>query len=348
MRGIAMLVSDPTGEALAALQLLNASGATQATLHRRARELRDEVFGRNVFVRGVVEVSNFCRQNCNYCAMRRDNRDLERYRLAVDTALDLVLNHRPACITDIDIQAGEDPVAVRDIVIPLVRELRRQTNLGITLCLGTLAHHEYDELRASGGDYYILKLESGDAAHYETIEAPGTMLERLEAIRYLASRGWNVSSGLIVGLPGQADEHIMKTLELLGELPLAGASVSPFIAGPQTPFDSLPNGDLELTLNCLAMMRLASPHWIIPAVSAIKLVGDNGYTRAFDAGANLATINLTPTMYRNNYPIYRRDRIIMDEAHVLAAVAEAGCTVSTTGMSEFLSRRSAVSACSDQ
>lgn len=343
-----MLVSDPVRNNLHNQSLLKATGTEQAALHNRARELRDEVFGNSVFVRGVIEVSNYCRQNCNYCAMRRDNHDLERYRLAADTVLDLILNHRPACITDIDIQAGEDPVAVREIVIPLVRELRRQTNLGITLCLGTLSLAEYDQLRAAGADYYILKLETGDVAHYESVLAPGTMAQRLDAIRHLAARGWNVSSGLIVGLPGQTDELILKTLELLGQLPLAGASVSPFIAGNQTPFAELANGSLERTLNCLAMMRLNSPHWIIPAVSAMKLVGDNGYTRAFSAGANLATVNLTPTVYRNNYPIYRRDRIIMDEAHVLAAVAEAGCTVSTIGMSEFLLRRSAVSACSDQ
>ena len=108
--------------------------------------VRDEVFVRRVFVRGVVEVSSFCRQNCHYCAMRRDNGLLERYRLAADELADLIIHQRPAAITDIDIQAGEDPVAVREVVLPLVRELRRRTNLGITLCLGTLSSREHDQL----------------------------------------------------------------------------------------------------------------------------------------------------------------------------------------------------------
>ena len=321
---------------------LRASGSSQRSLHETARELRDASFGRKVFVRGVVEVSSFCRQNCNYCAMRRDNHKLHRYRLAADQVLELIVHHRPAAITDIDIQAGEDPVAVREVVLPLVRELRRRTNLGITLCLGTLTSRDYDELRDAGADYYIMKLATGDAGHYHTILAPGTLSQRLEAVRYLAASGWNVSSGFILGLPGQTDDMIGSTLELLGILPLAGCSVSPFIAGQDTTYAEQPNGCLDLTLNCVALMRLGSPHWIIPAVSAMKMVGHDGYTRALNAGANLTTINLTPQECREQYPIYRRDRFIMDEERVLAAIDQAGCSPSSISMSEFLRSRAAL------
>ncbi len=324
------------------LSMLRCQGAAQQALHRTAKDLRDSVFGSKVFVRGVIEVSSFCRQNCNYCAMRRDNRSLHRYRLAADQLLDLIVHHRSPAITDIDIQAGEDPVAVREVVLPLVRELRRRTNLGITVCLGTLSRAEYDELRVNGADYYIIKIETGDAAHYADILAPGTLEQRLEAIRYLASSGWNVSSGFIVGLPGQTDEMIANTLELTGTLPLAGCSVSPFIAGPDTPFAEQPNGCLDLTLNSVALMRLKSPQWIIPAVSAMKMVGHDGYERALDAGANLTTINLTPGECREQYPIYRRDRFIMDEDRVLGAIDRAGCSPSTISMAEYLRNRAAV------
>lgn len=317
-------------------QWLSNSDGAQRTFHARAGAVRDRLFGRRVFVRGVVEVSNYCRQNCDYCAMRRENHELTRYRLAADELADLIIHHRPASITDLDIQAGEDPVAVREVVLPLVREIRQRTDLGITLCLGTLSPREYDELREAGGDYYVLKIETGDAAHYRSIEAPGTLGKRVEAIRYLAGTGWRVSSGLIVGLPGQTREHIVRSLQLLTELPLAGCSVSPFVAGEQTPFAREPIGSIELTLNCLAWMRLASPRWIIPAVSAMKLVSHDGYVRAFNAGANLATINLTPRSVRADYPIYRRDRVIMDEEHVLSAIAEAGCQLSRVSIAEHL------------
>ena len=108
---------------------------------------------------------------------------------------------------------------------------------------------------------------------------------------------------------------------MLTLLPLAGCRVSPFVAGEQTPLDAASNGDIEQTLNCLAWLRLHAPHWIIPAVSSMRLVSEDGYVRAFNAGANLATINLTPRAVRADYPIYKRDRIIMDEERVLSAVA---------------------------
>jgi biotin synthase len=305
-------------------------------LHEKARLVRNEVFGRRVFVRGVVEVSSYCRQNCHYCAMRRDNHLLERYRLTANELAELIIHHRPAAITDIDIQAGEDPVVVRETVLPLVRELRRHTNLGITLCLGTLSPYEYEQLREAGGDYYVIKIETGTADHYQSIGAPGTLAKRISAIRHLADTGWKVSSGFIVGLPKQTAALVEETLEMLADLPLAGCSVSPFVAGDQTPFAGAPCGKIGQTLDCVARMRLEMPHWIIPAVSAMRLVSEDGYVSAFNAGANLATINLTPSAARANYPIYKHDRFIMDEARVLSAIAEAGCEVSRVGISEHL------------
>ncbi|HTL58383.1 MAG TPA: radical SAM protein [Candidatus Limnocylindrales bacterium] len=309
---------------------------TLPSLHEQARAARDEVFGRRVFVRGVVEVSSHCRENCRYCAMRRDNRELKRYRLAADELAELIIHHRPAAITDVDIQAGEDQVAVSEVVLPLVRELRRRTDLGITLCLGTLSPREYDRLRDAGADYYMMKIETGNSEHYDFIAAPGTMAERVAAICYLAGKGWKVSSGLIVGLPGQTEAQVEQTLNLLTLLPLAGCSVSPFVAGEQTPFAVAPNGNIEQTLNCVAWMRLRAPHWIIPAVSAMRLLSEHGYVRAFNAGANLATINLTPDAVRADYPIYKRDRIIMNEERVLSAIEAAGCAPSRVGIADHL------------
>ena len=320
---------------------LESDGVRQQSLHATAGALRDQVFGPRVFVRGVVEVSNYCRQNCHYCGMRRENRELARYRLELDRLAELILEQRPAILTDIDLQAGEDPVAVRDIVIPLVKLIRQHTNLGVTLCLGTLAPAEYDALRESGAEYYVLKLETTDPAHYAALEAPGTLAGRLAAIRHLAATGWKVSSGIIAGLPGQTLAQLGAALALLHELPLAGSSVSPFIAGAQTPLAGQPTGGLELTLNFLALLRHQNPHWIIPAVSALRSVGRDGYVRALQAGANLATINLTPPAYRERYPIYKRDRNIMLEQGVREAIDQAGLQPSPVGVSEFLRTRAA-------
>lgn len=315
---------------IAAGPWLRAGGAQQEDLFGLAHTERVRVFGDEVFVRGVVEVSNFCRQNCSYCGMRRDNRTLDRYRIEADKLIEMLVHHRPASITDINIQAGEDPVAVREIVLPLVRAIRERTPLGVSVCLGTLSAREYTKLHDAGASFYIIKLETGDADHYRKMHSPGRDLaKRLDAIRNLAATGWAVSSGLIAGLPGQTDAMLAATLDLLAELPLAGNSVSPFIPGTETPLAHEPAAAPELTLNCVALMRLRNPERIIPAVSAMNLVGKGTYAQAIRAGANLATINLTPAEWRENYLLYTRDRFIMDEQRVLDAIEAAGCRPAT-------------------
>ncbi|MEI9999644.1 MAG: radical SAM protein [Verrucomicrobiota bacterium] len=312
------------------------------TLEARAGALRDEVFGRRVFVRGVIEVSNYCRQNCDYCGMRRGNRGLKRFRLGLDALRELVRHGLPEVITDLNIQTGEDVVGDREIVLPLIETIRRERpQLGISVCLGTLDFALYDQLRAAGASYYIIKLETGNAEHYRAVQAPGSFPQRLAAIRYLAASGWAVSSGFILGLPGQTPEHVEESLDLLSGLPLAGASVSPFIAGEQTPFDGRPMGDFEETIRCIARLRLRNPSYIIPAVSALNLVNQDGYVRGLRAGANLATINLTPAVNRDDYLLYKRDRFIMHERRVTEAIAAAGCTISPVSIVETLRARRA-------
>jgi biotin synthase len=315
----------------------------EKTLEEKAGALRDEVFGRQVFVRGVIEVSNYCRQNCHYCGMRRDNRDLKRFRLELDSLKELVRRGLPKIITDLNLQTGEDTVGVRELILPLIETIRQETNLGVSVCLGTLDHKLYDELRQAGASYYIIKIETGNRDHYHQIEAPGTFERRLEAIQYLAATGWSVSSGFIVGLPGQTPAHIEETLDLLGKLPLAGASVSPFIAGEQTPFAGQPSADFETTIACVARLRLRNPSYIIPAVSALNIVRQDGYVRALRAGANLATINLTPPANRADYLLYKRSRHIMHEQRVKQAIEEAECAISPVSIVEML-RRAAASA----
>lgn len=316
-----------------------------AALEERAGELRDEVFGRQVFVRGVIEVSNYCRQNCNYCGMRRDNRGLHRFRLELETLRELVTHGLPDVITDLNLQTGEDVVGDREIVLPLIETIREvRPDLGISVCLGTLDAKLYDELRAAGASYYIIKIETGNRAAYRAAQAPGTFEKRLAAIRYLAETGWFVSSGFIMGLPGQTPEHIEESLKLLNELPLAGASVSPFIAGEQTPFAGQPSGDFEQTIRAIARLRLHNPAYIIPAISALNLVQKGGYVRALRGGANLATINLTPAVNRTDYVLYKRERFIMHEQRVTEAIREAGCTISTMSVVETLRRRQAEAA----
>lgn len=313
---------------------LLASGARQEILHEKARWATRERFGKRVFVRAVVEVSNFCRENCTYCGMRRDNRTLKRYRASPAELAEVILEHRPRSVTDLNIQSGEDIVAVRDVVLPLIHHLRQSSSLGISVCLGTLTPEVYRELQEAGAGMYIMKFEVADPAAYSRLQAPGTLAQRLDHVRLLAASGWNVSSGFIAGLPGQGPVEIVQNLRLSRELPLRGCSVSPFVPGEQTP---LAGGEASIagwTLNSMASLRLMRPDWIVPAVSALNLAETNGYRHGLAAGANLVTINLTPSELREDYVIYKRARFIMTEDRVLEALAAEGLEPSSTSLAE--------------
>jgi biotin synthase len=315
---------------------LDVSGLEQEFLHRQAAEIRDSVFGRSVFVRAVVEVSNFCRENCGYCAMRRDNRSLNRYRVTAGEIFERLMASLPECVTDLNIQAGEDPLAVREIAIPLLEKLKKETGLGLSVCLGTLRDRDYSDLKAAGADYYVMKVETGNSSHYRQVGAPGSLDERVAAIRHLGEAGWKVSSGFVLGLPGQTSEILDETVALLECLPLAGCSVSPFIPGEDTPFSSHPAEATRRVLNAVAGLRHRMPRGIIPAVSAMSLAGDGGYSGALRAGANLATINLTPDRARADYQIYRKDRHIMTAERVLFEIDQAGCLPSSISIRDWL------------
>jgi biotin synthase len=316
--------------------LLEARGKAQEKLHARAAAAANARFGRQVFLRAVVEVSNHCRENCSYCGMRRDNRALARFRAHHDQLAKLLIHHRPASVTDVNIQAGEDPVVVREVVLPLIRTLRRETPLGVSVCLGTLNAALYNELRTAGANIYIIKFEIADPKYYAQMEAPGRWEERIEHIQLLAEKGWKVSSGFIAGLPGQNARHLLANFNLARQLPLAGCSVSPFIPGESTPLSGAPTGGIDLTLNCMAMLRLMRPDWVIPAVSALNLAGPgSGYRRGLATGANLVTINLTPAEVRGDYLLYKRDRFIMTEERILGAIEAEGLTPSRQSLDEF-------------
>ncbi|MBL9172758.1 MAG: radical SAM protein [Verrucomicrobiales bacterium] len=318
---------------------VHARGRDQSELHAAALAVTRERFGNEVFLRGVVEVSNICRENCHYCGMRRDNRQLERYRARFDALAELLVHHRPATITDINIQSGEDPVAARELVLPLVQTLRRETPLGVSVCLGTLAPSITRELQAAGATMYIIKFEVADPVLYRDLEAPGTLEERAGHIRWLNAEGWNVSSGFIAGLPGESADTARRNLEFAAQLPLSGCSVSPFVPGDETPLSSSPAASLDLTLNCMASLRRMRPDWIIPAVSALNIAGpDGGYRRGLRTGANLCTMNLTPESVRGDYLLYKRDRVIMNEARILEALEAEGLQPSPTSLADHFRR----------
>jgi biotin synthase len=317
-------------------------GVEQEAFHQKAALVTRARFGNQVFVRGVVEVSNYCRENCAYCGMRRSNRTLERFRADYEQLAEVLIHHRPASMTDVNIQAGEDPVAVREVVLPLIQTLRRETDLGISVCLGSLSHSMYADMKNAGAGIYIIKFEIANPKKYAAMESPGQFDQRIANICHLAKTGWRVSSGFIAGLPGQTPDDVLTNFTLASQLPLDGCSVSPFIPGEETPLAGEPMAGIDLTLNCMAALRLMRPDWVIPSVSALNIAGaGTGYRRGLRTGANLVTINLTPADFRENYLLYKRNRFIMTEERILNAVAAEGLEPSTQSLSDFYATRQA-------
>jgi len=324
-------------------QLLESHGEKAEQLRNAGQETRNRIFGNTAFVRGVIEVSNYCRENCSYCGMRRDNRALSRFRIERDKIIRIIDVGLPAMVTDLNLQAGEDPQVINEIIIPAVQYIRAHTKLGVSLSLGTLSKSQYEALRNAGAFFYIIKLETGNSVHYRELHAPGTYEERLRTIRLLANSGWKVSSGMIMGLPGQTPEIIAQTIKILVDLPLTGVSVSPFIPGEETPLANEKSSEINSSLNVLAILRLASPERIIPAVSAMTLLGRGSYVDALRAGANLVTMNLTPPQEQADYLLYTRQRIIMTRERIERALDQAAVTASPIGLSEYLNIKKAKS-----
>jgi biotin synthase len=267
-------------------------------------------------LRGVTEINNVCRVNCDFCPMRRDNtRENDSFHMSSDALVESARNVHEAGIDVVFFQAGEVPQTTRTVggALPEIVELYGGS-VEILLNLGNKRHDEYAELRELGATSYILKHETSDPAlnaamRHETLES------RLEHLQDLLDLGYRVGTGAIVGLPGQTVESVAEDIRLASELAVHMCSFSPFVPAPNTPLESLPPGSIDLTLNAVAVSRITHPEWLIPSVSALEKTGRDGQLRGFDAGANVMTINFTPPAHTGQYLIYGKDRFVVRRAY---------------------------------
>lgn len=294
------------------VHLLTVQGEEQEELFAEARRVRDQVFGPRVVVRGVTELNNVCRVNCEYCPMRRDNtRDNEAFHLTADELVDSARRVLEAGVDVVFFQAGEVPQTTRPVseAIPRVREIF-DGRVEVLLNLGNKRHDEYVRLRDAGATSYILKHETSDpelnlAMRHESLDS------RLAHLRELLDLGFKVGTGGIVGLPGQSTESIADDILLATDLGVHMCSFSPFVPAPGTPLASAARGSSEVTLNAIAVSRIVNPGWLVPSVSALEKTEGGGQLRGFLAGANVMTINFTLPVHSERYLIYGKDRFVV-------------------------------------
>ncbi|MEU5049079.1 radical SAM protein [Streptomyces sp. NPDC021096] len=304
---------------------LTATGPAQEELFAKARQLREEHFGPTVILRGVIEVTNVCRVNCDYCPMRRDNtRDNDRYFMSSNDILERAGAIQKAGIDIILLQGGETPrnLAAIEDVIPRIRELF-DGRVEILLNLGNMRRGQYEHLRNLGATSYILKHETSDPRLHETMRHE-SLDDRLQCVRDLLDLGYRVGTGLISSLPGQTLDSIVDDIELAGTLGVHMCSVSPFVPAPNTPLQIAPAGSNELALNALAALRLHRPELLIPSVSALEKTSSGGQSRGLAAGANVMTVNFTGETDRQRYLIYGKDRFVVNKQYVEDLVRASG------------------------
>jgi biotin synthase len=297
-------------------------GAEQEDLFRQAREVRRQHLGDRVLIRGVLEISNDCGKNCDYCAMRRSNTTLSRYTMTVDQIMGIARCVADAGITWFFMQAAQHPDVDR-LVEEIIPRVKRELGLNVLLCLGERSQAQFARFTELGADSYILKFETSDPELYRSIGC-GSHKARLEAGNAIRAAGMKLGSGNIVGLPGQDLETLVRDVELGIQINPDYVSAAPFIPNDGTPCEHDNPGDLDTTLNTMALWRIALGSPLIPAVSAMQRKHPDGQLRGLRAGANVITVNFTPTDLREMYGIYNKGRFIVSMEHAMKIIQSAG------------------------
>lgn len=299
-----------------------------AELFAAADRVRARWVGDEVWLRGLIEISSYCRRNCFYCGLRRGNINAARYRLTPEDILNCVRQVKAAGLGTVVLQAGEDGGFGLERLLELVARIKQETGLAVTLSLGELEPAAYAALKEAGADRYLLRFETSNPAIYAALHPEGTLENRLECLRQLKSLGFETGSGFLIGLPGQSLADIAADIRLLKELDIDMIGVGPFIACPDTPLALAANGSVELTLKVMAIIRLLTRDTNLPATTALGVLAPAARNRALQAGCNVLMPVFTPSAAAENYLIYpgkaaRRSQLEIElEAlpHDLAAI----------------------------
>ena len=287
-----------------------------ALARERAVRLRQQHYGNQVFIRGLVEVGNICKNDCLYCGIRRSNRNCQRYRLDRGQILACCEEGYALGFRTFVMQGGEgNPEAVLP-ACDLIRELkRRHPDCAVTLSLGEYPREVYEALFDAGADRYLLRHETADRAHYEKLHpAEMSFDNRMRCLRDLQEMGFQTGCGFMVGSPYQTNRTLAKDLKFIEELHPAMCGIGPFIPHRDTPFRDRPAGTKELTLYLLSLLRIQRPDLLLPATTALGTVSTEGHRLGIQAGANVIMPNLSPLSVRAKYTLYDGKAISGSEA----------------------------------
>lgn len=296
------------------IELLQLKGADLNKLYTTADRIRAEYHGNEVHLRGLIEFSNYCIQNCHYCGLRKDNRQLTRYRLEAEQIIELAEQAGELGYKTIVLQSGEDDYYDRELITHIISEIKAKVDTAITLSLGEKNYKDYKIWRDAGADRYLLRHETADPELYDRLHPGRNLDSRIRCLKQLKELGYQVGSGNLLGLPGQTTESIARDIQLFKRLDLEMVGVGPLITHLRTPLADNENGTLELSLKVIALSRLLLPRAHIPATTALGTIHPEGRQKGLQVGANVVMPNVTSGRFRSLYQLYPDKICVQEEA----------------------------------
>ena len=315
--------------------LSNADQENVQALQEHANQLRLKQFGNKIFIRGLVEFTNFCKNDCLYCGIRRSNQTAVRYRLTKEQILDCLEQGYAAGFRTLVLQGGEDAFFTDDKMCGIVAAVKeRHPDIAVTLSIGERTIESYRRLRDAGADRYLLRHETATPWHYAKLHpASQTLDTRLDCLNALKQLGFQVGCGMMVGSPFQTTACLAKDLEFIQDFRPHMVGLGPFIPHQATPFADQPSGTVEQTLLMLSLVRTILPKVLLPATTALATLHPKGRRRGILSGANVVMPNLSPVNVRDNYTLYdHKANTGLEAAEGLSALSRElesiGCQIS--------------------
>ncbi len=271
--------------------------------YKKADEIKQDLYGKNVYIRAILEFSNYCRMDCKYCGLNCHNKNVKRYRIQPDEMIEIGKKAWEAGYKTLVLQSGEDKYYTKEILGEVVKELKK-TGIIITLSCGEMPYEDYKYLKECGGDRYLLKHECSDEKIYSYLHGNSTFQNRIQCLKDLKSLGFETGSGFMIGLPNQTLETIADDILLLASIPCDMAGIGPFIPHPQTPLKDLSQGSTELTKRAVALTRILMGEINLPATTSLGVINQAEKNDIFSCGANVIMRKVTPEPYKSLYEIY--------------------------------------------
>lgn len=280
----------------------------------KAHDTRMKYYSNKVYLRGLIELTSFCKKDCLYCGLRRSNKNAQRYRLDIEDVLECVRKGDKLGYKTFVLQGGEDAYYSDEIMINIIKAIKKEfPENAITLSLGERSYESYKNLFEAGADRYLLRHESASKELYESIHPGEPFEERFNCLKNLKEIGYQAGAGFMVGIPNQTNEDLVNDLIFVKRFEPAMCGIGPFIPHKDTPLKEYNHGSLEKTVICLAIVRLLLPKVLLPATTALSSIDKNGRNAGLKAGGNVIMPNLSPMSVRKKYSLYNDKAYILDE-----------------------------------